>query len=162
MCGTFLDVVKKTERIKEPVKAQQIMLSCCEVFHTAHPRIAIISLIFQVNACYIIEYVKFYQISPKCFGAYCNILREKFVSLAQNYLLLFSYLVVTYRCIGFEQFMRGILIVVNCPRLLSIKNYEKKNSFEQVTRSSPWGRRSTHRNMYDRTRFSSPTNAPFY
>ena len=100
------------------------MLSCCRVSHAAHSRIAIISLIFQLNARYIFKYVHFYKISPKCFGTYCTILREKFVSLAQNYLLLFAYLVVPYCCIGFEQFLRYILIVVNCPYLLSINNYE--------------------------------------
>ena len=101
------------------------MLSCCEVLHTAHSRIAIISLIFQLNARYIIEYVYFYQISSKCFGDFCTILKEKFVSLSQNYMLLFAYLVVPYCCIDFEQFMNGILIVVNCPCTLSINNYEK-------------------------------------
>jgi len=46
---------------------------------------AIISLIYQLNAYYIIEDIFFYQLSPTCFGAYCTILRENFVSLAQNY-----------------------------------------------------------------------------
>jgi len=100
------------------------MLSCCRILHAAHSRIAITALIFQLNARYILKYVHFYQISPKCFGIYCTTLREKFVSLAQNYLLLFAYLVIPYCCIGVEQFIRCILIVVNCPYLLSINNYE--------------------------------------
>lgn len=75
-----------------------------------------------------LKYVYFYQISPKCLGVYCTILRQKFISLVQNYLLLFGYLVVPYCCICFEQFIRCILIVVNCPCLLSINNYEKKQT----------------------------------
>ena len=84
---------------------------CCRAVKFFYSRIAIISLIFQLNARYIIEYVYYYQNSPKCFGAYCTIPREKFVSLAQNYLILFAYLFVPYCCIGFEQFVLGVLIV---------------------------------------------------
>jgi len=30
-------------------------------------------------------YIYIYPLSPECFDAYCTILREKFVSLTQNY-----------------------------------------------------------------------------
>ena len=49
-----------------------------------HDNIAIISFTFQLNARYIIEYMYFYQICPTCFGAYYTVLRENFISLAQN------------------------------------------------------------------------------
>ena len=35
------------------------MYKYCEVFHTVHFRIAIISLIFQLNAYYTVEYIYF-------------------------------------------------------------------------------------------------------
>ena len=69
-----------TENVKE-LSVMPSHVNYCEVLRTVHFRIASTSLIFQ-HYC-------FYQISPTRFGLYCFFLRERFVSLAQNYLPFF-------------------------------------------------------------------------
>jgi hypothetical protein len=66
---------------------KQVTLGIIKIWR--HDNITITSLTFQLNARYIIDYIYFYQICPAWFGAYCTILREKFASLAQNYLIFF-------------------------------------------------------------------------
>lgn len=53
-----------------------------------HDNIVNISLTFQLNAHYIIHYIYFYQVYPTWFGAYCTVLRENFVLLAQSYFII--------------------------------------------------------------------------
>lgn len=65
----------------------QVKLGITKIWR--HDNIVIISLTFQLNAHYVIDYIYFYQICPTCLGAYCTVLRENFISLAQNCLLFF-------------------------------------------------------------------------